>query len=149
MLLLRIPLKECAARLGISYATVLKYAAEPEFLGSLRLLSESIHDDLLKELTVKKKSLAELMTEKSQRALERLAELMDSQQEGIALKACDSVLDRVSETARNRKLETDLTGRFTIDPMMLIHAAATAQELDTVNRKSLPPFERDGAEEAQ
>jgi DNA-binding transcriptional MerR regulator len=149
LLLMHHSLKECAARLGITYQTVRKYASEAEFLGSLRLLSETIHAEVLAELSCQKKSLAEQMTEASEKALQRLQMLIDSTQEGIALKACDSVLDRVSETARNRKIEGDMTSRLTIDPVTLMHAALTAQELDQVRvMKSLPAtFETDGGKE--
>jgi hypothetical protein len=78
------------------------------------------------------------MLEASDKALARLEELINSPQEGISLKACDSVLDRNSETARNKKVETDLTGRFTIDPVTLMHAALTATELAQIQEKAAP-----------
>jgi hypothetical protein len=150
LLLLHIPLKQCAERLQLSYNTVRKYASEPEFLDSLKLLSSSIYSELIEELKHEKKSMAQRMLEASDKALERLEQLVASQQEGIALKACDSILDRNSETARNKKIESDISGRITLDPLMLLHAAATAQEIQAAT-KALPPsppntgFEQDAS----
>src|SRR5713226_4223460 len=142
LLLLRIPLKECAARLQVSYPTVRKYASEPEFLGSLRLLSQSIYAAVIDELKYEKKSLKDRMTEASDKALTRLEALLESQQEGIALKAADSILDRNSESARNRRVEGDFNNRFSIDPTMLMHAANTAEELRQAQGRQ---FEQDGS----
>jgi len=130
LLLLHIPLKECAERIHISYNTVRKYASEPEFLDSLRALSQSVYAEVIETLKCEKKSIQQRMLEASDKALERLENLVQSQQEGIALKACDSILDRVAETARNNKLQQDVHGRFTIDPLTLMHAALTARELE-------------------
>jgi hypothetical protein len=128
-LLLRIPLKECAARLQLSYATVRKYASTPEFLGELSLLSKSVYADVVEELKYDRKSIKDRMTEASDKALTRLEQLLESAQEGIALKAADSILDRNAESARNRKVEGDFSNRFSMDPMMLMHAAKTAEEI--------------------
>lgn len=141
LLLLRISLRQCAERLNISYQTVRKYASEPDFLNNLRLLSQSIYEDVVKDLKTEKKTMAEKMTEASEKALERLTELINSPQEGISLKACDSLLDRNVETARNRKETVEGSHRFTIDPVTLMHAALTAHELNSVQN---PQFERDG-----
>jgi DNA-binding transcriptional MerR regulator len=130
LLLLRIPLKECAERMRVSYQTIRKYASEPEFLDSLRNLSQSIYADVIETLRTERKTLQQRMLEASDRALERLETLVQSTQEGIALKACDSILDRNSETARNRRIEGDIHARYTIDPITLQHAALTARELE-------------------
>lgn len=92
--------------------------------------------------------MAEKMTEASEIALERLKVLLNSPQEGIAIKACDSILDRNAETARNRKETVDGSHRFTFDPVTLLHAAVTARELnaDYVEKASAltkPKFEPD------
>jgi hypothetical protein len=129
LLLMHIPLKECAARLHVSYVTIRKYASEVEFLNNLRLLSGSIYTELIEELKFERKSMQQRMTEASDKALTRLEALLSSAQEGIALKAADSILDRTSETARNRKIEGDMTNRFTFDPLTLMSAARTAEEL--------------------
>ena len=129
LLLLRVSLKECAARLQLSYATVRKYAADPQFLGELSLLSKSIYAQVIQELSSDKKSLKEQLTEASDKALRKLELLLDSAQEGIALKAADSILDRNSESARNRKIEGEMNNRFTFDPLTLMRAAQTAEEI--------------------
>jgi hypothetical protein len=149
LLLLHIPLKDCAERLHVSYNTIRKYASEPEFLDSLRALSQSVYSDVLETLRTEKKTLQQRMLEASDKALERLEELVASQQEGIALKAADSILDRNTETARNKRMDIDQHGRFTIDPVTLMHAALTAQELNTVQARvkgELPSgIEQDGS----
>lgn len=136
LLLLKIPLRECAERLGVSYQTVRKYASEPEFLGGLQLLSKSCWADVVEELRHEKKSLKQQMTEASDKALRKLELLLESAQEGIQLKAADSILDRCSETARNRRVEGDFNNRFQLDPLTLMHAAQTASEVSS-------SFERD------
>ena len=129
LLLLHLPLKQAAVRLNVSYQTVRKYASEPDFLNNLRVLSQSIYEEVIIDLKTEKKSLAERLTDASEIALEKLKILIESEQEGIALKACDSILDRTVETARNRKDTLDAFHRFTIDPVTLMHAALTSQEL--------------------
>jgi hypothetical protein len=143
LLLMHIPLKECAARLHVSYPTIRKYASEPDFLNSLRLLSGSIYTELVEELKFERKTLQQRMVEASDKALTRLEKLLESAQEGIALKAADSILDRNAESARNRRIEGDMSHRFTIDPLALMHAAQTAEEVDNARR----PYEHDASKE--
>jgi DNA-binding transcriptional MerR regulator len=142
LLLLHIPLRECAERCHVSYATIRKYASEPDFLNNLRVLSQSVYAEVVADLKFEKKSLKQQMTEASDTALRRLEQLLQSAQEGIALKAADSILDRCSETARNRKVEGDFNNRFTLDPLSLMHAANTAQEI------AQSSFERDASRES-
>jgi len=78
----------------------------------------------------RKKNIHERLRQLSDRALERLGELVESDQAGLALEACDSILDRNPETARNQRVESNLRGRFVVDPVTLMHAALTARELD-------------------
>lgn len=139
LLLLHLPLKVCAIKLQVSYQTVRKYAAEPEFLTSLRELSQSIYTEVLDDLKNDKQSLQERMLEASDKALERLKVLLDSPQEGIALKAADSILDRTMETARNRKIEGQIDNHYRFDPITLMHAAATSMELDAATQQNSKP----------
>lgn len=143
LLLLHIPLKACAERLSVSYQTVRKYASEPDFLNNLRVLSQSIYDEVVRDLKTERKTLAEKMTEASEQALERLVELIKSESEQVAIKACDSVLDRNAETARNRKETIDGNHRFQIDPVTLMHAALTANELDLIQNQDKVVMSRD------
>jgi hypothetical protein len=98
----------------------------------------------------KRKNIHERLEEISERALTRLEELVQSDQAGLALKACDSVLDRNPETARNQRVESDLRAKFQIDPVTLMHAAMTAKELDELPAKPnggehvLPAQQREG-----
>jgi len=151
LLLLHIPLKQCAERLHVSYATIRKYASEDDFLNNLRVLSQSIYEEVVTDLKTERKTLQDRLTEASDKALTKLEELLaNSQQESIVLKAADSILDRTVETARNRKIEGNMSGRFSIDPITLMHSALTAQELEHhTDQKKLPPasYEQDAANE--
>jgi len=140
LILMHYPLRACADKLGVTYITLCKWAKEPEFLNNLRVLSESLYTEVIAELREEKKSLKQQLTEASDKALKKLELLLDSAQEGIALKAADSILDRNAESARNRKVEGQFDNRYTMDPMTLMHAANTAREVE----KS---FERDGSKE--
>lgn len=139
LLLLHIPLKQCAERLHISYPTIRKYASEDEFLNNLRMLSSSIYDEVVTDLKTERKTLSDRLMEASDRALTKLEELLNSDSEQVVQKAADSILDRTVETARNRKIEGNVSGRFTIDPVTLMHAALTSQELiQRETQKQLP-----------
>jgi hypothetical protein len=147
LLLMHLSLKQCGERLNLSYSTVRKYASEPEFLNNLRNLSQSIYDEVLTDLKTERKTLQDRLTEASDKALTKLEELLASAQENVALKAADSILDRTSETARNKKVETDFKGRFTMDPITLLHAAKTASEIDAASQPKVLPatFEPDAS----
>jgi hypothetical protein len=141
LLLLNLPLKACAIKMQLSYATLRKWASEPLFLDTLRNLSQSIYTEVLQDLKTEHKSVQDKLLEASDAALDRLKDLLDSKQEMIQLKAADSILDRTMETARNRKVEGNMTGHYSIDPVTLMHAAATSIELDgaLTQKKALPP----------
>jgi hypothetical protein len=119
----------------------------------LKALSHEVYDKTLKEMVNDEVSLKERIQEKSNQALDVLVKLMeDESQKGIIrVKAADSILDRNEESARNRKVEGDFHQHHTIDPLMLLHAAATAQEIDQAREAgSLPttkPYQLDGAKE--
>jgi hypothetical protein len=158
LLLLHIPLKQCAERLNLSYFTIRKYASEVEFLDRLRELSSSIYAEVVQDMKTERKTLSERLTEASDKALTKLEELLqNSQQEGIVLKAADSILDRTLETARNRKIEGNVQGHVSFDPVLLMHAAATAREIDSpTDRPSPSPpkkleasFEQDGSQPSE
>lgn len=148
LLLLHIPLKQCAERLHVSYATIRKYASEDEFLNNLRVLSQSIYEEVIVDLKTERKTLQDRLLEASDKALIKLEALLESDSEQVVQKAADSILDRTIETARNRKVEGSVQGRFTIDPVTLMHAALTSQELQTA-QKALPApppsYEKDGS----
>lgn len=152
LLLMHISLKQCAERIHLSYSTVRKYASEPDFLNNLRILSQSIYEEVISELKSEKRTLQDRLTEASDKALTKLEELLNSQQENVQLKAADSILDRTSETARNRKIEGTMQGRFTMDPITLMHCATTAEEIARSQTpepplKSLPSYEPDASAE--
>jgi len=138
LVLLHLPLKACALKMHLSYNTVRKYASEHEFLIRLKELSASLYEEIIQEIKTDKMSMADKMLEASDMALDKLKELLESKQEKIVLEAANSLLDRTVETARNRKIEGNTHGHLTIDPMTLIHAAATSMELDAAREGRVP-----------
>ena len=145
-------MKECAALMKMSYKTVRDYARQPEFLVQLKELSREVYERVDAELRNLKEPLLMKLEEASAEALDRMIELMKhSKQEGVAFKAAQDLLDRTPELSRTRKLEGSVTSRHQfLDPLMLVHAAATAKEMDQFEaRKQLtegrPPTGDDGA----
>lgn len=140
LLLLHLNIKECAERLNVNERTIRRDLAEPGFMEQLRQMSSSIHDEVADEVQGGIVSMQQQIEEASEKALKKLIELLNSEHQGLVLKACDSILDRNAETARNRRIEGEMHNRYTIDPVTLRHAALTARELDAPQ-----PFELDGA----
>ena len=128
LLLARYRLKECARIQKLSYSTVRKYASDPAFLESLKLLSKEVYSEVDEELRLSSESLTSRIEDASARALERLTQLIESSNEGIALKASANILDRNPEVSRTSKLEAE--HKVKLDPVFLVHAAATAREVD-------------------
>jgi hypothetical protein len=139
LLLAKYRLRECAKIMDLSYATVRKWASNADFLNDLKDLSGVVWEDVNHELKTLTVNMQERMAEESEKALGRLIELMnDRTQKGIVnLKAAESILDRNPETSKSSKVSGSIDHRMKIDPMMLIHAAATAGEVDDYKRKQL------------
>jgi len=133
LLLGRYRLKEIAKIQKLSYSTVRKYANDPQLMEELKALSNDIYQELDRELKMSNESFNDRIAEASGRALEKLIELIESPSEGIALKASTSLLDRNPETSRMNKIEAE--HHLTIDPMLLVHAAAKAREVDEYDEK--------------
>lgn len=138
LLLAKYTLKEIAKLLKHDYTTMRKYASDPAFLEELKGLSKEAWQDIDAELRLNANSLADKLIENSAKALERIRALIDSPNEHIALKASQDTLDRVPETSKVQKIQSD--AKVVIDPVLLIHAAATAKEVEAFKeRKELPP----------
>jgi hypothetical protein len=141
-LLMRHSLKEISLVTGLSYQTVRNYCSDPHFQNRLRDHSREIFTEVIKQVGAKEVGLHERINELSTAALDKLEKLIQQEEHpGLALKACDSVLDRNEVTARNKKVETENRHHF-VDPLMLVHAATTAQELEQLRLK--PAEEQSG-----
>lgn len=128
-------LRECAQMYELSYQAVRHYCDE-HFMTELRTLSTTVYGQVESELTKNKLRLSDRMLEASDKALDKLIELMDSaSNDKVKLEAANSVLDRTAEGARNKRVQEEVSHKF-IDPLFLVHAAKTAQEIDNA---VLPP----------
>jgi hypothetical protein len=125
-------LKECSVLTALSHVTVCHYVNEPEFLGRLKALSTEVYKQIDDQLIKTKATITQRIDQLSEKALDTLERLMDSEKEGIVLKAADSVLDRNEKSARNKKVESAHKFAF-FDPNTLIHAASVATELAEFN----------------
>jgi len=126
-------LKEAATHLNLAYWTVRKYASEPKFLAQLRELSGEIYERIDAELKVSKESILEKLEKVSDKALEKMENLLDRQDASpmLQFKVAQDLLDRRSEVSRTKRIEGTLEQRHDfINPLFLIHAAKTAKEVD-------------------
>lgn len=130
-------LKECAQQMSISYSTVRKYASDNAFMTMLREHSQQVYEQVDAELKASKESIVQRMEEASDKALDTLKELMDCEQSIVRLKAADSILDRNPQVSRTKRIEANQMHHF-VDPLMLVHSAKTALEVDEYERKKLP-----------
>ena len=130
-LLTGLTLRECATQLRISYFTVKKYAKEPDFLQELKSLSSSVYERLDRELSVQKEQILERLEQASADALERLVEIMNDPQANkmVQFKAAQDLCDRDPRISRTKRVESQQDVRF-INPAVLLHAAATAREVE-------------------
>lgn len=121
----------------MSVQTVRKWMKEQVFLDKLKQASPAIYEDVYTMLKADAKDIYTKLTEAADRALDVLMEVMESDGTKPAdkLKAADSILDRTADTARNRKVEQSGNIGHTLDPVLLMHAAATAQEVDVSQQK--------------
>ena len=120
---------ECARILGISMNTCRHYMSQHEVQEALRAADMSIWEQVDEELRLSKLSTIQQLTEMSQTALARMRELMESEDEAIALRAASDTLDRVPDTSKKSVgMNTNLS--IKIDPNQLALAALAAQELE-------------------
>src|SRR5580765_2014396 len=131
-LLAKYTLKECSALMQVSYSTLRKWANNADFLAELKELSGEVWQEVTTELKVLTTSVQERLVEESEKALNTLIELMeDRTQKGIVrAKAAESILDRNPDTSKTSKISGAMQHSLKVDPMMLLHAAATANEVE-------------------
>jgi len=137
-LLIGFTLKECCQQMKCAYGTVRKVARSPEFLVKLREQSNEIAERLTTELASSQVDFARKLEEASEAALEEMLAMMGEIPNASALKykICQDLLDRDARASRTKRLEanTNMTHDF-ISPAILIHAAATAKELERFQPK--------------
>jgi hypothetical protein len=129
LLVIGFNLKECANQLGWAYRTVRVYAAEPEFLARLRELSAEAYAKVESELQSQHADIFVKLAQASDRALDKLVELLDSPKEEVALRAAQDLLDRDGRITRKSETKSEHTHKV-FDPAALLAAATAAKEME-------------------
>jgi hypothetical protein len=133
-------LKECASQMQMSYRTVREYAKQADFLQRLKALSEVVYARVDGELRASKEAIVQRLEEASDKALDEMMKLVEMEGTGmVKLKACQDIMDRDQRVSRTKKVEGSVSHDF-VNPMLLVHAAATARELEQyeAKKKGLP-----------
>jgi hypothetical protein len=131
-LLIGFTLKEACQQMKCAYGTVRKLAKEPVFLLKLKEQSGEIANRLVDELSRSQVEMAQRLEEASSIALDEMLAMMGELPQGnLKYKICQDLLDRDPKSSRTKRM--DLTGNMShqfINPAVLIHAAATAKEIE-------------------
>jgi len=122
-------IREIARETGWGWQSVKKIIGTQSFMNWLERESGEIYGKVRAQLQEKIKAHRERIDELSSVALDRLETLIGSEREGIALKACQDVLDRNEETPRNSKTNVSATVKV-FNPAQLMMAATAARELE-------------------
>lgn len=133
MLIAGLTVRQCADRLNMSTVAVRHYIAGEAFQQTLRELSEDVWTRVDEELKLSKLSLTQRIEEMSDRALAKIAELMESDDDRVAFRAASDTLDRNKETSKQHKVDTTSTV-LVLDPVQLALAAQAANEISLTPR---------------
>lgn len=138
-LLAKMYIKDIGRVVGLDQATVRRYIRTETFRETLKAKYPEIYANVDAELGEQHDVISHILEENSRKALEKIAALMDSANEHIALKASQDAMDRYEETSKVIKSENKTEVK--LDPVFLLHAAATAVEMDKFEpeKKQLPP----------
>jgi hypothetical protein len=140
--------KEAIEQMRSGRSATYKVARSPEFLLKLREHSGEIADRLIAELTTSQLDMAHKLEEASAAALDEMMDMMKSIEgtSGLKVKICQDLLDRDPKSSRTKRI--DMTGAMShefINPAVLIHAAATAKELEMYQAKKGQLSDGDGS----
>ena len=127
-LLAKMFIKEIAGVVGLNQATVRNYIRQPHFRQMLQSKYPELYSRVDADLAEQVDTISAILEENSRKALERLAKLIESDNEHIALRASQDAMDRYDETSKVLKTETK--AEVKLDPVFLVHAAAVAKEMD-------------------
>jgi hypothetical protein len=129
LLLINKTTREIAAEMRLAVGTVRDYIRDGDFQQQLRTISEPIWRRVDEELCLSKLNKTQRIAEMGDRALEVLADLLESDDERVQAKVASDLLDRNKETSKHAHV--DATTRFvTIDATKLALAAQAAREID-------------------
>jgi hypothetical protein len=129
LLLLGHNVPKCAKILGTASHTLYHWLLDPAVEEAVRERNAKIWEALDKQVDERAATYTERIVEMSDGALRRIEELLQSDNEQVALKAAITVLDRNPETSTHHR--ADVTNRtFVIDANMLTLAASAALEIE-------------------
>jgi hypothetical protein len=141
LLLTGFTVKEAAIQMHKGYATCCHVARKPEFLLRLKEHSGEIAKRLVDELSTSQIEMAQKLEAASAAALEEMMGMMETLDTGqLKVKVCQDLLDRDPKSSRTKRI--DMTGTMShdfISPAVLIHAAATAKEIEQYQKKGQLP----------
>lgn len=121
--------REAARILGLAMNTVRTYIRCPEFQQKLWNQDQTLWARIDEEIRVSKLTSTLRIQEMSEVALERIAQLMESDDEGISLRASQDTLDRNPDFSKHTRSDVS-TALVVIDPTQLALAAQAAQEME-------------------
>jgi hypothetical protein len=131
-MLMGLTLPECAAQMKMAIHSVRMHARKPEFLLLVKEHSGEIAKRLVEELSTSQIEMAQKLEAASSAALEEMMAMMGELPQGnLKYKVCQDLLDRDPKSSRTKRM--DVTGNMShqfINPAVLIHAAATAREVE-------------------
>jgi DNA-binding transcriptional MerR regulator len=129
LILLGLPTRACAEKMGLSVQTIRHYLHIEAVQQEIKTKNAGIWQRIDDEITTSRLSLTERITHMSDKALEKISQLIDSEDERVAMKASSDILDRNPETSRTHKVEsTSMVMKVDADQLRL--AAKTAMEID-------------------
>lgn len=139
-------LRDAAKLMGMSHQTAHTYMRDPSMLVKLKEASEAVYEQVAKEFVSRKVEAHQRILEMSDNALNRLEELMESENENVALRAVDSVLDRHGEVPRASK-NVNVSTIVKVDADMLKLAAQAAAEIEAPRKAARGMLKADGDHE--
>jgi len=147
-LLVGMTLREASGTMRASYWKIRKAAKQPVFLLKVKEHSGEIAQRMMDELVTSQVDMAKKLEEASQVALDEMMAMMADLDQPSKLKVniCQDILDRNPQSSRTKRM--DLTGAMShefINPAVLIHAAATAKELEKFTTPQLKETNGDGS----
>jgi hypothetical protein len=137
LLLTGFTVKEASQHMRAGYITLCKVARSPEFLLKIKEHSGEIAKRLVEELSTSQVEMAQKLEDASSAALDEMIVMMNElPQSGLKVKICQDLLDRDPKSSRTKRLDIGGTLKHDfINPAILIHAAATARELEVFQAK--------------
>jgi predicted transcriptional regulator len=132
LLLLGQSVKKTAEVMGLSQSSIHYHLRKPGVMDILRAKNEQIWTKIDEDLANRTRTKMERIEDLSDRALDRISELIESDNEHVALRASATVLDRNPETSTHHKVDTT-NKTLIIDANMLALAASAALEIEGVS----------------